>query len=77
MNLSAANRTPILRRRDFDIIVRLVYQHAGISLSDSKQNLVVARLARRLRALNLSSFSDYTDKLQHGEWARSEIRELI
>jgi chemotaxis protein methyltransferase CheR len=34
--------------RDFDRVRKLIYAHAGISLSDSKQELVYSRLSRAL-----------------------------
>lgn len=49
----------IYTRSDFEKIRALIYQHAGITLSDGKQQLVYSRLSRRLRALNLHSFADY------------------
>ncbi len=44
---------------DFECIRQLVRQHAGISLSDAKKDMVYSRLARRLRALGLDNFRDY------------------
>ena len=41
---------------DFQTLTRLAYEHAGISLAESKQNLIYSRLSRRLRALQLNSF---------------------
>ena len=55
--------------RDFECIRKLIYQHAGISLSASKQNMVYSRLARRLRANELDSFEDYLKLLGHGDAA--------
>jgi chemotaxis protein methyltransferase CheR len=49
---------------DFEIIRKLIYDHAGISLSPLKSDMVYSRLARRLRALNLSTFQSYLDYLQ-------------
>ena len=46
-------------QQDFERIKKLIYQHAGISLSPSKQNMVYSRLARRVRANGLNSFKDY------------------
>jgi chemotaxis protein methyltransferase CheR len=46
-------------RSDFTTIARELYQRAGISLSDSKANLVYSRLVKRLRALKLGSFAEY------------------
>lgn len=58
---------------DFERVRKLIYQHAGISLSPVKKDMVYSRLARRLRALNKASFNDYLDALErHGgdEWER-------
>ena len=44
---------------DFSAIARMLYDDAGISLSQSKASLVYSRLARRLRALGLESFRAY------------------
>jgi chemotaxis protein methyltransferase CheR len=48
---------------DFQTLTQLAYEHAGIALSESKQNLIYSRLSRRLRALGLSSFRDYCNYL--------------
>lgn len=48
---------------DFNALRALVRQHTGISLSDAKRELVYGRLSRRLRALGLGSFSEYTSML--------------
>jgi chemotaxis protein methyltransferase CheR len=58
--------------RDFDRVRGLIYQRAGISLSDSKQEMVYSRLARRLRATGINTFSIYLDMLEReinsNEW---------
>ena len=57
--------------RDFERVCRLIYEHAGISLNPSKQDMVYSRLARRLRANGLRSFKDYLELLESndaGEW---------
>ncbi len=48
---------------DFQSLVKLAHEHAGISLAESKRNLVYSRLSRRLRALGLGSFQEYRDYL--------------
>lgn len=59
-------------RSDFERVRSLIYQRAGISLADSKQEMVYSRLARRLRATGISSFVRYLDDLEAGrmgdEW---------
>jgi len=58
--------------RDFARVRALIYRQAGISLAESKQEMVYSRLARRLRAKGLNSFEDYLDGLESGrdsdEW---------
>jgi chemotaxis protein methyltransferase CheR len=44
---------------DFRKIAAMVHGDAGIALPDTKATLVYSRLAKRLRALGLSSFKDY------------------
>ncbi|HET6969961.1 MAG TPA: protein-glutamate O-methyltransferase [Phenylobacterium sp.] len=44
---------------DFRRISAMVHGDAGISLPEAKATLVYSRLAKRLRALGLSSFKDY------------------
>lgn len=52
---------------DFAEVRRLIYAHAGISLSDAKEDMVYSRLARRLRALGLTRFQDYLRLLKAGD----------
>lgn len=52
--------------KDFERVRALIYQRAGISLSDSKQEMVYSRLARRLRATGITSFSEYLNELERG-----------
>ena len=58
--------------RDFARVRALIYKQAGISLGESKQEMVYSRLARRLRAKGLSTFAEYLDRLESGgdseEW---------
>jgi len=49
---------------DFETVRALIYKHAGISLSASKQDMVYSRLARRLRERGLKRFGDYLKLLQ-------------
>lgn len=58
---------------DFERVRKLIYQHAGISLSPVKQDMVYSRLARRLRATGMQSFAQYLDALENkggDEWER-------
>ncbi|MAN46374.1 MAG: chemotaxis protein CheR [Hyphomonas sp.] len=53
-----------LSEREFARIKARVYSVAGISLSDAKRTLVVSRLSKILRALQLPSFDAYVDYLE-------------
>jgi chemotaxis protein methyltransferase CheR len=60
---------------DFAAIAALLRARTGIVLSESKRELVVGRLNRRLRALGLARFADYLDHLDgpNGEAERGEM----
>jgi chemotaxis protein methyltransferase CheR len=55
-----------LSDREFARVKARVYAEAGISLSEAKRTLVVSRLSKLLRALNIASFDAYLDHLEHG-----------
>jgi len=50
--------------KTFQSIRRLVHQRSGIDLKEGKANMVAARIARRLRALQIDSTEDYLDRLR-------------
>jgi chemotaxis protein methyltransferase CheR len=63
----------IFTAADFERVRNLIYQHAGISLSAAKQDMVYSRLARRLRATGKETFGDYLALLEKGdkeEWEK-------
>jgi chemotaxis protein methyltransferase CheR len=60
---------------DFHALRDLVKRFAGISLGDSKQELVYGRISRRLRALRLRSFREYRALLASRE-GQQEIVEF-
>ncbi len=73
MQPSVANdREFHLSDREFDEIRRLVREHTGISLAESKRELVYSRLVRRLRRLSLRTFAAYLEVLGRGEPAELE-----
>ena len=59
-------------KNDFDRVCKLIYEHAGIALSESKQELVYSRLSRRLRATGISNFSEYLALLESNDVAEWE-----
>ncbi|HVY52020.1 MAG TPA: protein-glutamate O-methyltransferase CheR [Devosia sp.] len=54
----------VLGERDFERIRERLYAAAGISLSDAKRTLVIARLSKIVRGLRLPSFDAYLDFLE-------------
>lgn len=73
-NLQSAggrDREFVFTAKDFERVRQLIYDHAGISLNPSKQDMVYSRLARRLRATGINNFRDYLALLETGnavEW---------
>ena len=49
---------------DYERVRRLIYEHAGISLSSSKQAMVYSRLSRLLRETSHTSFNSYLQWLE-------------
>lgn len=49
---------------DFSRIRKLIYQHAGISLSEAKTDMVYSRVGRRLRSEGFDTFKQYLDALE-------------
>ncbi|MGD0958194.1 MAG: protein-glutamate O-methyltransferase [Methylomonas sp.] len=50
---------PSLQKHEFDWIKDYLYKQAGIVLNDSKRPMVMGRLEKRLRHLQLSSYGEY------------------
>ncbi len=59
---------------DFRELAQYAYSQAGISLADSKRNLIYSRLSRRLRALGQTTFKQYRNYLSENE---SELENFI
>ena len=53
-----------LGEREFERIRERLYDVAGISLSDAKRTLVIARLSKIVRGMRLPSFDAYLDYLE-------------
>lgn len=68
----AAQREFDFSAQDFARVRQLIYDRAGISLSEAKQDMVYSRLARRLRARGVKRFADYLALLQSGDTAEWE-----
>ncbi len=62
-----AGREFAFSEADFRHLVQLAYQYAGISLSESKRNLLYSRLSRRLRTLGIATFAEYRGLLENDQ----------
>jgi chemotaxis protein methyltransferase CheR len=69
---SGHDREFAFTREDFDRVSQLIYNHAGISLKPSKQDMVYSRLARRLRVTGVDNFRDYLALLESNDKAEWE-----
>ncbi len=69
---SGKNREFKLSDKDFAQLRKLVYQMTGISLSEAKRDLVYSRFTKRLRALEIGSFSEYCRLVETGEIDEAE-----
>lgn len=50
--------------QDFARVRHIIYNHAGISLSEAKSDMVYSRIGRRLRVVGAVSFKQYLDNLE-------------
>ncbi|MBN2299172.1 MAG: protein-glutamate O-methyltransferase [Deltaproteobacteria bacterium] len=66
-----------LTDKEFKLFQELIYRETGINMSDKKKKLVVARLSKRLRALDLVNFTQYYEYLNDSENSDKEIVNLI
>ena len=65
-------------QRDFERVRHLIYARAGISLNESKQNMVYSRLSRRLRATGIGAFPQYLDRIESDPgFAATEVQEFV
>ena len=65
-------RVATMQPRHFRRFCEIAYSRAGILLKEGKESLVAARVAKRMRALGLSSEKDYLDHLD-AEGAEEEL----
>jgi len=72
LSAGASVKEFLFTQADFDRVRQLIYARAGISLGEGKHEMVYSRLARRLRALGLTTCSAYlqllADQANAPEW---------
>lgn len=66
-----------LTKRDFEQLSSFIYSNLGIKMPPAKSTMLTGRLTKRLRALELSSFSDYCNFLFSPEGQEEELVHLV
>ncbi len=69
-------QTSLIGKDDYEFIRQLVYDHSRINLGTDKMMLVTSRLAKRLRALKIATFSEYINILR-GPTMEDELSHLV
>jgi chemotaxis protein methyltransferase CheR len=70
------NQSPEFSEADYVKISRLVYDQCGINLHEGKKELVKARLGKRIRKGNFSSFREYFDYVVNDQSGEEMIQLL-
>ena len=68
---------PLPSERDFTLFQRLIREQAGIYLTASKKDLLVARLQKRVRELGVPSFGAYYARVVDDEDERIRMLDCI
>lgn len=66
-----------MSQRDFVRLRELIYSECGITLVDAKKTMLEGRLQKRLRELNLKSYSQYCDYLFSSSGVEEELTDMI
>jgi chemotaxis protein methyltransferase CheR len=69
--------TDQLTLREFELFKSLIYQWTGINLSESKRSMLRSRLAKRVRALELDSFTAYYELITKPGVPESELTAFV
>lgn len=67
----------IMSDEEFHLLRDCVYSHCGIFFDNDSKYLLEKRLARRLAALNLSSFRDYYHYLKYNRKKDQELMDIM
>jgi chemotaxis protein methyltransferase CheR len=66
-----------LSSRDFFRLQKFIYSQCGINITDAKRTMLEARLQKRMKRLNIASFSRYCDYLFSQEGLKDELTHMI
>jgi chemotaxis protein methyltransferase CheR len=68
-----SSRDETISNADFGRLRTLIYAQSGINLNDDKKTMLELRIKRRLKSLELTSFSDYCEYLFGHQGQKEEI----
>lgn len=74
---SKQSMMPAMSQKDFIRLREFIYSECGITLADVKKTMLEGRLQKRLRTLNLKSFSQYCDYLFSSHGVEEELADMI
>jgi len=77
MNDIARSQLTSMSDRDFNRFRDLIYNQCGINLTSIKRTMLASRLRRRLRALEIDSFSEYYDYVAGGKGGTDELVHML
>lgn len=66
---------PVLQDKEFALFKKMIYDIAGINMSDAKKALVSGRLAKRIKHFGLASYGDYFNLLN--DKATNELQTAV
>jgi chemotaxis protein methyltransferase CheR len=67
----------VMSQKDFIRLREFIYSECGITLADVKKSMLEGRLQKRLRELNLKSFTQYCDYLFSASGVEEELTDMI
>lgn len=68
---------PLMTNRELKQLGEFIYAELGIKITPAKKTMLQARLQRRLRTLNLRSYSDYIEYLQSLKGLEVELPQMV
>jgi chemotaxis protein methyltransferase CheR len=76
-NINSAFILPVMSESDFINFSKLIYSESGIHISAAKKSMISARIFKRLKALDIDSYSLYYKYLISLKDNRDELENLI
>jgi chemotaxis protein methyltransferase CheR len=71
------NKESVLTEKEFTKLSSFVYDNCGIKLPPAKKTMLETRLRKRLKALSINSFNEYSDFLFSERGIKEELIQMI